>query len=150
MSPLDKWITAAGRTRDSRAVPHLIRLLDQLNSRSEFSHFRAVAGALESIATPAAAAALQRVLKKPGIRGHMHLTVEEARRASGPSSSDESTRSNSLREIALARAFLKCGDPDGFGRRILEDYRDDLRGHFSRHARAVLDSLPPATSPVRP
>jgi hypothetical protein len=47
-------------------------------------------------------------------------------------------RTASLREITLARALFHCGDFHGLGRSILERYRDDLRGLFARHARAVL------------
>jgi hypothetical protein len=43
-----------------------------------------------------------------------------------------------LREIVLARALYRCGDHQGLGRKILEEYRHDLRGLFARHASAVL------------
>jgi hypothetical protein len=44
-----------------------------------------------------------------------------------------------LREIVLARALYRCGDHEGLGRRILEQYTQDLRGHLARHAKAVLE-----------
>jgi hypothetical protein len=40
----------------------------------------------------------------------------------------------------LARALYRCGDYDGVGRKILEAYTHDLRGHFARHAKAVLEA----------
>jgi hypothetical protein len=47
-------------------------------------------------------------------------------------------RRRSLRELCLARALFHCGDHDGLARAILEAYRADVRGHFARHAAAVL------------
>lgn len=51
----------------------------------------------------------------------------------------EVTRRESLRELLVARALYRCGDHEGMGRKILENYTGDLRGHLARHARAVLD-----------
>ena len=45
-----------------------------------------------------------------------------------------------LRELMLARALYLVGDQDGVARKVLEDYTQDLRGHFARHATAVLAS----------
>ena len=48
-------------------------------------------------------------------------------------------RSEPLREIILARALYRCGDHEGLGQTILREYAQDLRGHFARHATAVLE-----------
>jgi hypothetical protein len=40
--------------------------------------------------------------------------------------------------LLLARALYRCGDYQGVGRKILETYAQDLRGHLARHAQAVL------------
>ena len=48
------------------------------------------------------------------------------------------SRRDSLRELVLARALYRCGDYQGLGEKILRQYIDDLRGHLSRHAQAVL------------
>ena len=70
------------------------------------------------------------------MRGHVMLRLEpledhnvDARRRVGP-----------LREITLARALYRCGDYQGLGRKILESYTHDLRGHLARHAKAVLEA----------
>ena len=48
------------------------------------------------------------------------------------------TRNETLRELYLARALFRCGDRDGLAARILGAYARDIRGHFARHAAAVL------------
>lgn len=53
---------------------------------------------------------------------------------------DPANHTQAVRELALARALYRCGDHDGLARDILAQYTQDLRGHFARHARAVLDS----------
>ena len=47
-------------------------------------------------------------------------------------------RERSLRELILARVLYRCGDSDGLGYEILTEYTEDLRGHFARHADAIL------------
>ena len=44
------------------------------------------------------------------------------------------------RELLLARALYRCGDCQGVGEKILREYVEDLRGHLSRHAQAVLSA----------
>ena len=137
-TPVDALIVALGSTRDERALPPILRKLDTLDAETTLSHHRAVAIALERIASPAATEPLARLLEKPGMRGHamtalepQHNTNREKRRRTGP-----------LREIVLARALYRCDDHQGLGERILREYAADVRGLFARHARAVLDAGP--------
>ncbi|MCH5374829.1 MAG: hypothetical protein JJ992_12715, partial [Planctomycetes bacterium] len=133
-TPIDALILALGYTRDPRALPAILSKLAMLDADVTLSHHRAVALALEQIGDPAAAQPLARLLNQPGMRGHAMSQLEplydrqrERRRREGP-----------LREIVLARALYRCGDVDGLGEKILEEYRKDLRGLFARHAQAVL------------
>jgi len=110
----------------------------RLGPEHAFSHHRAVAVALESLAMPEAAPALAALLSKPNMMGHAFTTIDLARQNVQPSPTDNTTRERSLRELVLARALYRCGDDDGLGERILRDYARDLRGHYRRHAQAVL------------
>ena len=140
LSPLDNLIVALGRTRDRRALSAILGKLAQLDNKSEFSHHRAVALALEAIGDPAAAGPLAEALAKPGLQGHVIDRVEAARDRTGQDPNETHTRALSLRELALARALYRCGDKDGLGKKILTEYTRDLRGHLARHAQAVLES----------
>ncbi len=133
-TPVDSLILALGYTRDPRALPAILNKLETLTAEVTLSHHRAVALALEQLGDPAAAEPLARLLSKPGMRGHAMTQLEPLydkppgrRRRIGP-----------LREIVLARALYRCGDYRGLGKKILEEYRQDIRGLFARHARAVL------------
>ncbi|MBN2329342.1 MAG: FAD-dependent oxidoreductase [Candidatus Omnitrophica bacterium] len=128
-SPLDDLIIALGRTRDRRGATAILEKMKQLDSKSAFSHHRAVAIALETLADPAAAKPLADLLDKPGMTGYAVTSIEEAKRQ---------TRSQSLRELILARALYRCGDYQERGEKILKQYENDLRGHQSRHAHAIL------------
>ena len=48
-------------------------------------------------------------------------------------------RNLSLRELHWARGLFLAGDVEGLGRSILETYANDLRGHYARHARSLLE-----------
>jgi len=137
---LDGQIVALGRAGDRRAVPVVLAKLAQLTPKSEFSHFRAVGLALESLGDPAAAKPLAAMLRRPDIAGYVHATIADAKRLEvpgGPNGLD--SRRQSLRELLLARALYRCGDHQGLGERTLRAYAQDLRGHIARHAQAVLE-----------
>ena len=68
---------------------------------------------------------------QPEMSGHAVTAV--GRRATSARS-----RLTATRELMIARALYRCGDWDGVGERTLRQYAQDLRGHFARHAQAVL------------
>ncbi|MGQ9573922.1 MAG: FAD-dependent oxidoreductase [Thermoguttaceae bacterium] len=147
-SPLDISIVALGYARDRHAVPVILEKLALLDARSDFSHHRAVGLALERIGDPAAARPLAELLARPGMSGHAQTSIAVAIQRETPGGTNAvQTRRESLRELLLARALYRCGDHQGVGRRILEAYCQDLRGHLARHAQAVLQSGPAEWGP---
>ena len=139
ISPLDSYIIALGRTRDPGALEPILEKVALLDASKEFSHHRACAMALEALADKRAARPLADLLAKPGMTGYATTTVDEARRIAAVGGGTETRpRNDSLRELVVARALYRCGDHDGVGRKVLERYAADLRGHYARHARAVL------------
>ena len=138
MSELDSLIIALGRTHDKRALGPVLDKLKQLDAKSEFSHYRAVAMALESLGDTATAEPLARLMAMPGIRGHAFTDISRARLETPNNPVDTTTRNKSLRELILARALYRCGDYEGLGKKILKEYASDLRAHYARHAGAVL------------
>ena len=137
------WGGRGGR-RGLEPILEKVRLLDA--SRA-FSHHRAAALALEALG-PAlsaegrrqAAGALADVLARPGMTGHATTTLQEThQKAAVGGRTATRPRNQSLRELLLARALYRLGDHEGVGERILRTYARDLRGHYARHARAVLN-----------
>lgn len=145
LSRLDRLILTLGNTHDRRAVPVIVEKLQQLDAEDDFSHHRTVALALETLADPAAAGPLAELLARPGMSGHTHSSIEIAmeRQRPGAGRNNVQCRQDSLRELMLARALYRCGDHEQLGESILREYTHDLRGHFSRHAQAVLSTPRP-------
>ncbi|MBN1807099.1 MAG: FAD-dependent oxidoreductase [Sedimentisphaerales bacterium] len=139
MSELDSLIIALGRTRDKNGLAPIFEKIEQLDENSEFSHYRAIAVAIETLGHPDACEPIAKLLKKPGISGHAFMSIHTARHQTPPNSVDTSTRNNSLKELVLARALYRCGDYKDIGKNILKGYAQDLRGHYARHAREVLN-----------
>ncbi len=143
-SRLDTLIIALGYTRDALALPAILEKARQLGPDPPLSHIRALAIAAESIGDPAAAEPLAELLKKPGMMGHAITTLSEARRILGEEQQGQGRTAQSVnpavREIVLARALYRCGDRQGLAEGILRGYVHDLRGHFARHAQAVLST----------
>ena len=109
-----------------------------MHERPDFSHCRALAMAFETLRHPAAARPLARLLGRPGMSGHA-VTQVLVKDSAGRASLRRGNRNPCLRELVLARALYRCGDREELGRKILEEYTKDLRGHLSRHANAVLE-----------
>jgi len=145
MSPQDSLLIALGRTKSPAALKPILEKVGQLDTKSEFSHFRAIAMALETLADKSAAQPLAELLRKPGLGGHAVTNIDVALEANPPSRTDTSVRNQALKELYLARALYRCGDSEGLGEKTLREYSHDLHGHYARHAKAVLK---PATGPV--
>lgn len=140
ISPLDSIIIAAGRSGDKRALGPILEKAAQLDATSDFSHFRAVALALEALADPSSSAVLAALLQKPGVGGHSATNIEAALARNRPSGTDTTTRAQELAELGLARALYRCGDVNGLAEKTLREYAGDLRGYYARHAQAVLST----------
>ncbi|MGQ8337941.1 FAD-dependent oxidoreductase [Sunxiuqinia sp. A32] len=138
MSYIDSLIIALGNCKNPEAIPAIEKMAQKLTRDSYFSHFRAVAIALETIASEEGVKIIYDLLQIEGIQGHAMTDIQKALRITPANSTDTSTRNNSLRELILARALYKCGDFNGIGNQILLEYSKDLRGHYFRHASGVL------------
>ncbi|MGN0847936.1 MAG: FAD-dependent oxidoreductase [Kiritimatiellia bacterium] len=136
----DSYAIALGRSRSVAAIQPLIEKAAQLTPESEYSHYRAIALALESIGDVNTVPALERLLKLPGVGGHALAAtapIPPIRNYSNREGDRERTRV--LRELCLARAIFNLGDtPEGLGRRTLEAYAADPRRAYATHARLVL------------
>ncbi len=138
ISYLDSLIIAVGRTKRTEAIPTITRLAEKLTPESHFSHFRAVAIALETIGDQKGAEPLFKLLQMSGVRGHAMPDIQTAKKLAPADKNDVSTRNNSLRELILGRALFKCGDINDVGTQILNEYSRDLRSNYYRHANGVL------------
>ena len=140
---LDSYLIALGRSRDPRALPPLLDKLALLERGGAHrgSHYRAMALALEALGDRRAAEPLARVMKKTRLDAATVTAVDPAkptRRGKGGTT-----------ELALARVLYRLGDHEGIGETVLRAYARDLRGHFARHAQAVLDAGKGPTRPPR-
>ncbi|MGD9557182.1 MAG: hypothetical protein AB7V25_09215 [Mangrovibacterium sp.] len=73
------------------------------------------------------------------MRGHAMASIEEALEMTVPGRTDNPERNSSLKEIFPGRALSKVGGYQGLGRKVMEEYAADLRGHYYRHAYGVLN-----------
>ncbi len=140
LSPLDDAIVCLAMLGSKKAMPAVLEKIRQLDATQAFSHFRAAALYAEALRAPELAPALAEALGKPGIAGHAWTSLAHELADIPESTVDTRTRNEALRELYLARALYRCGDADGLAARILGDYRNDIRGHFARHAERVLQA----------
>lgn len=140
MSPLDSLVIALGRCGGPETPPTLRAKAKQLPEEAEFSHYRALAEAFETIGDPGANPVLEALLKSPGIAGHA-VTSAKARLATASDDSEETRfRNASLIELHLATALYRLDPDNSQATDILNTYCRDLRGLFAAHARNLLGS----------
>jgi hypothetical protein len=154
VSWLDSCIIALGRTKSAEAFDAVAERAKELGPDSEYSHFRAVAMAFESVGDRRAAPILKELLEKQGVCGHAFLFERDGApaikdydkynfsgsdgKATGGNAVPDRERSACLRELVLARALYRLGDADGLGENTLRAYTKDPRRAYANHARQVL------------
>ena len=89
-----------------------------------------------------------KMLEKPGFSGWAVDDFRKLPPQGGYGLGPEMDRC--LRELALARALLACGDWQGKGRAVYEAYARDPRGVLACHANAVLARYANRDLPVVP
>jgi len=146
VSRLDNYVMALGYTGRKEVVPELVRLAGKLVPESEFSHIRAMSIAAENLKSGELAAILARLLQSEGMRGHHIADQQEATQKLTLNIIDkvyileDSLRNKALKELYLAKALYVCGDIDGIGKSVLENYSTGLEGHYARFAYEVQES----------
>ncbi len=142
-SPVDALVISLGSCGGAEALGAIIAKIGQLGAEPCFSHCRAVTEALRlmharGVAIQSAASALAAVLTQAGMSGHAEGDVRDSQRVQTSDSEETIARNRSLREIVLAAGLLRCGDHTEMAAGILNGYVSDVRGHYRRHALAVL------------
>ena len=128
---------ALARTKSPEALAPLVRWLKVVGKEGlAYKAVRPVALGLETLGDAKAAPVLAEMLKRPGVGGWSRREVSELVPLGGYGVGPEMNLC--LRELALARALVACGDHEGLGRRTLEAYAKDPRGTLAEHANAVL------------
>ncbi|MFA7343635.1 MAG: FAD-dependent oxidoreductase [Terrimicrobiaceae bacterium] len=144
----DSVILALGTAKERRALPALLERLEVLTAESPFSHFHSLSLAFERIGAPEAAAALASKLLEVQDDHRLAVTFSELEgkvlkdeeRRRDPN--DNLTREHSLRTLLLARSLYRCGDCDGTGLKVLQQFADGLEGVYAKYARDTLASSP--------
>lgn len=142
LSEVDKLLVCLGKVGDASAWPAVLEKVRTLPVDTEFSHIRALAMCCEELfarhPNGEIGAALIEVALRPGYRGHAQLSIVDAQNALTSDINENLVRDNALRELHLARALYACLGKGSMGEAILQAYAGDIRGHFARHAKAVL------------
>ncbi|MDR1918632.1 MAG: FAD-dependent oxidoreductase [Tannerellaceae bacterium] len=141
LSRLDALLIALGKTQEAASLPLILEKARLLEPEDEFSHYRAIALATESIQSREAVPVLAALLLAPGVRFHALDSYATARKRTVPDWNDVSARNIALKELHLAKALYLCGDKDGLGEAILRQYAGGLQGHYARFAAEILQII---------
>ena len=155
VSWIDSYIIALAKAKASSAAITVAALARKIDSKSEYSHIRAVAMYFESINDKKYAPLLASILKLPGMTGKSlswerdgapaikeysiyNFKSKNRELCRGAAGISDGERSSCLKELSLARALYRIGDENGLAQRILEAYAQDPRRAYAEHARLVL------------
>ncbi len=139
-SDLDRWIIALGYSGDPRALEPILRKTTILKPETVLSHYKAATFALRRFRDPRAIESLVTLLKKPGFGKHAVTKLIGATDSVVGLSPRRSfkTLNAAFKEIIIAATLYQCGDHQKIGRTILEQYTQDVNGHFASYAQAIL------------
>jgi flavin-dependent dehydrogenase len=143
-SEQDRIVIALGYSASAEGLLPIIRKVAQLRPDSPVSHFVATAMALHHVARPQRAAEpLAKLLSEPGFSGHACLDAvdtQQRQMAVREVATDkpDTNLNAAFKELLVAGLLVRCGDSQGVGRRILEQYSNGVNGHFVRYAQNVL------------
>ena len=135
---------ALGSTGVPEGLDAIVAKLRQLKSDSELSHFIAVSMALQHYEEPKIAVeSLTRLVNERDFTGHALL--EPVDRQQGKvvprdvaTSKPDTNLNAAFKELLVAGMLVHCGDNEGRGRGILEQYRRGVEGQFARYAQHIL------------
>jgi len=145
-SELDRLIIALGVSGAPDGLEAIVSKIRQLTPDSELSHVIAVSMALQHFTRPRSAIEpLARLINAPGFAGHALTEAIDQRQGKigerGMASTKPETNLNAaFKELLVASMLVRCGDGQGVGRGILEQYSRGVEGHFARYAQAVLQA----------
>ncbi|WPJ95209.1 FAD-dependent oxidoreductase [Coraliomargarita algicola] len=143
MSELDSLLVCLGCCGDAEAWPCLIAKLETLPEQAAFSHIRALAMSIEALQQRSpngqVAPMVAEILNRKAYRGHAQADLLDVQSALSDDINENKVRDHALRELHLARLLYRCGDYNDLGRDVLREYASDCRGHFARHAKALLE-----------
>jgi flavin-dependent dehydrogenase len=140
-SDLDRLIIALGYSCDPRALEPLLRKTTILEPSTVLSHHKAVTLALRHLKSPQAVGPLAKLLAKPGFRGHAitnPIGIKYGVDRLSPRRSFEQLNA-AFKEVIIAATLYQCGDYQKIGRQILEQYSQDVNGHFASYAHSILN-----------
>ncbi|MEI7729714.1 MAG: FAD-dependent oxidoreductase [Verrucomicrobiota bacterium] len=145
-SELDRQIIALGFSGAPEGLTAIVAKLKLLKPDSELSHYIAIAMALRHYDHPKnATEPLARLLNAPGFTGHVMTNAIElpagkvVKRDLATTLPDTSLNA-AFKELLIAGMLVHCGDQASMGRKILEQYRGGIGGHFARYAQYVLQT----------
>lgn len=142
-SSIDADIQVLAVAKASAAVDAVLQKAAELEEPT-FSHIRAICDYVEVVRDKAFIPHLLRILNMPKIAGHdyhdIRLEMESMANPKAPRNNNDNDRNNAQRELYLARALYRCGDPEGIGEATLRRYADDIRTCYARFATNTLKS----------
>jgi len=149
VSLVDSYLIALGRCGGETSFAPIDALAKKLTGESTYSHFRAVALALESLGDRRGAETLAALLALKGVSGNAfapddltHEVPGYEKFATRNLGLGDKERSDCLRELCVARALYNLGDREGRGAYALRAFAVDPRRAYANHARQVLKDDP--------
>ncbi len=147
-SEVDRLIIAMGRIDGPDIERVLLEKAETLTPESGYSHYRALAYALtrhasgafrEPLADLLKACASPSLAKTWGDLGKQRTVLPRKRAGRYHKTDGVDDFNAAMKALVTAGMLYTCGDRDGRGRTVLEQYRDEIHGHLSRYARAFLE-----------
>jgi hypothetical protein len=113
-------------------------MVQRLPEDAEFSHYRVLAEAFETLGDASGITALSSLLERPGVSGHHLHNTQDRRNTITTDWTETSFRNASLIELHLAAALYALDSGNALAGKILRAYAADVRHVFASYAENLL------------
>jgi hypothetical protein len=138
---MDRVILALGLCQGADAAQAIHQKIRQLKPGHELSHFLAASYAFRHHPSKNVYPVLMQLLESEGFSGHVQpYSTDKLMERKNTGKTGRNSMNYAVKEMTVAGMMIVAGDPDGTGRKILEQYQNEISGHLVRYANALLKS----------
>jgi hypothetical protein len=138
---MDRVILALGLCQGADAAQAIHQKIRQLKPGHELSHFLAASYAFKHHPSKNLYPLLIQLLESKGFSGHVQpYSTDKLMERKNTGKTGTNAMNYAVKEMTVAGMAIVAGDPDGTGRKILEQYQNEISGHLVRYANALLKS----------
>lgn len=139
---VDRLVLALGYSDNAEAAEAIYNKIQQLKPEHALSHYLALSYTLRNHPSEKVYPALEALMSSKDstgyVQGYTSMNLLERKNTSKKSNNDMNA---ALKEMTLAGMMILAGDKNQTGKKVLNQYKDEIGGHYVRYAESLLSFI---------